>query len=154
MTYNLQRLSRIFSPATKRGSFNSIVSCFGKCFYFSVFRLIFRQKNITKVPYLHSMLSLILKTTCVVFLETFLIFLQAYRGFQFKRNHHGDLYNHYCLKSKLKVFIFFPFRCVYNVRRSFCLFPGNTAGTICIVSAQLPLLLHHETVSQGHAAIL
>ena len=91
---NLQRLSRILSAATKRGRFNSIVSCFLKCFYFSLLRLNFRQKNITKFPSLHSMLSLILKTTCVLFLETFLNFLQAYRGFQFERNHHGDLYDH------------------------------------------------------------
>ena len=100
------------------------------------------------------MLSLILKISCVVFLETFLNFLQAYRGFQFEKNHHGDLYDHSCLKRKLKVFIFFPFRCVYNVRRSFCLFPANTEGIIWIVSARLPLLLHLATVSQGHAAIL
>ena len=53
------------------------------------------------------MLSLILKTSCVVFLETFLKFLQAYRGFQFEGNHHGDLYDHSCLKRKLKVLYFF-----------------------------------------------
>ena len=119
-----------------------------------LFSLQFFALNIAKFPSLHSILSLILKTTCVVFLETFPNFLQAYRGFQFERNHHGDLYDHQCLKSKLKVFIFFPFRCVYNVHRSFFLFSVNTEGTICIVSARLPLLLHHETVSQGHAAIL
>ena len=101
-------------------------------FIFLYFVSIFRQKNITKFPSLHSMLSLILKTTCLVFLETFLNYLQAYRGFQFERNHHGDLYDHYCLKSKLKVFIFFPFRCVYNVHRSFCLFPANTDGPFAL----------------------
>ena len=66
------------------------------------------------------MLSLRLKTTCVVFLETFVNFLQAYVGFHFERNHDGDLYDYYCLKSKSEVFILFLLDTyMYSVHRSF-----------------------------------
>ena len=66
------------------------------------------------------MLSVRPKPTCVVFLATFVIFLQAYVGFHFERNHDGDLYHHQCLKSKSEVFIFFLLDIyIYKVHRSF-----------------------------------
>ena len=61
----------------------SFVSCVGiKEFPFF---FIFVSNVLLNIPSLHSMVSLILKTTSVVLLETFVNFLQAYRGFH--RNH-------------------------------------------------------------------
>ena len=54
----------------------------------------FSPKTPLIVPSLYCMLSLIFKTTCVVFLETFVILYLAERGFHFDRNHRGDLYDH------------------------------------------------------------
>ena len=54
----------------------------------------FSPKTPLIVPSLYCMLSLILKTTCVVLLETFVILYLAERGFHFDRNHRGDLYDH------------------------------------------------------------
>ena len=59
-------------------------------------------------------------------------FLQACRGFHFERNHHGDLCDHWCLKSKLTLFILFRFPCVYDVRKSYTFFfPVNNVDTSC-----------------------
>ena len=100
----------------------SVVSGVVKFFYFSSFRLNFSPKISLNIFSLQWILFLILKTTCVVFLETFVNFLQACRGFHFERNHHGDLYDHWCLKSKLTLFILFRFPCVYDVRKSYTFF--------------------------------
>ena len=51
-----------------------------------------------------------------------MVLFLAGRGFHFDRNHRGDLYDHYCLKSKLTVFILFPFLCVYEVTKSYRFF--------------------------------
>ena len=82
--------------ATKRGNNLFVVSCGGKSFDFSLFRLNLSPKTSLNIPSLRNLLSLIVKTTCVVFLETFVNFSQVYikGGFHFERNHHGGLYDH------------------------------------------------------------
>ena len=58
--------------------------CIGKSFGISLFRLKSWPKTSHNIPSLHCVLSLIFKTICVVFLETFVIFLQPYRGLTLK----------------------------------------------------------------------
>ncbi|XP_074607357.1 uncharacterized protein LOC141860209 isoform X2 [Acropora palmata] len=50
------------------------------------------------VPSLHAMLSLILKTSCVVLLETVVNFLQAYTLKGIIMEIYTATYNHFCLK--------------------------------------------------------
>lgn len=101
----------------------SVVNCLGKS-CFSLFCLNFSPKTSLNIPSLHNVSNTQeVKTTCVVSLETLVNFLQACRGFHFERNrHHGNLYDLYCLKSKVTVFILFPFSCIYNVCRLYCSF--------------------------------
>ena len=64
------------------------------------------------VPSLHTMLSLIFKTTCVVLLETV---VQAYTLKGIIMEIYTTTYNHFCLKSKLnRVYIVSLFMCVYK----------------------------------------
>ena len=64
-----------------------------RVFIFLFFHLIFAPKTSLNVPSLCKMLSLILKTTCKVSLETFVNFLLVYRSFHFERCHHRDLHD-------------------------------------------------------------
>ena len=67
------------------------------------------------VPSLHAMLSLILKTSCVVLLETVVNFLQAYTLKGIIMEIYTATYNHFCLKSKLnRVYIVSFFMCIYT----------------------------------------
>ena len=65
--------------ATERGYSVPVVSCacVGKSLEFSLFRLNFSPQNSLNIPSFNIVLSLKLKKTCVVFLETFVNFLQA-----------------------------------------------------------------------------
>ena len=80
------------------------------------------------VPSLHTMLSLIFKTTCVVLLETV---VQAYTLKGIIMEIYTTTYNHFCLKSKLnRLYIVSLFMCVYkNLAGHIAFFPLNNADT-------------------------
>ena len=100
------------------------VSCTGKSLDFSLVCLNFSPKTSLNFPFLPKMLSLVLKKTCVVFLESFVNFYRLTRAFNLKGIDKEVLYDHQCPKSKLPVtvLIYCFLCCVYNVPRSYCYF--------------------------------
>ena len=83
------------------------------------------------VPSLHTMLSLIFKTTCVLLLETVVIFLQAYTLKGIILEIYTTTYNHFCLKVKPCRYFLLFYVFIYKFGRSYCFFfvPLNNADT-------------------------
>lgn len=104
----------------------------GKSFDISLFRLQFSPKTSLNIPSLHCVLSLILKTICVVFIETFVVFYRLTGAFElswrFRRPLVLKKVNQPCLYC-------FPFSVYVKFAGHIVLFPINTVATSCNGSA-------------------
>ena len=101
--------------------------------------------HLRHVPSLHTMLSLILKTSCVVLLETVVNFLQAFtlKGIIMEIN--TTTYNHFCLKNKLnRVYIVSFFMCMCTNLAGHIVSFFFEITPIPVAMGRLPVLLKKE----------